>query len=155
MSVNGHLAETLWTRGAGFALSAQSLAELGRADAVEFGHPDPEKMAFNGRHSASLHLLVGFAFELLLKSAYVQLGGTRDIRELGHDLVESLNEAEAAGFSFTTPHLRWIVERIRGAHLAHVFRYGGPDTMDLPDHNLTLACLDTLARETGAVFLRR
>ncbi|HEX4893983.1 MAG TPA: hypothetical protein VFV47_11890, partial [Hyphomicrobiaceae bacterium] len=62
-----------------------------KAIAVERQDPDPEKSVFNGAHSSAIWFLVGFAFELFLKSAIVAKGGRdANIKSVGHDLVKAL-----------------------------------------------------------------
>jgi len=71
----------------------------------------------------------------MLKAAVIAWGGPSDekvLREIGHDLVEALNAAEAAGFTSAAPRLREIVEVMREPFKAHWFRYEKPDAFALP-----------------------
>jgi hypothetical protein len=148
------LADELWTRGASHALSAQALAEFARQEAVSAGAADVEQHAFNGKFSASIHLLIGFSFELLLKSAYILHGGDANAlnRNIRHDLLVALEEAEKAGFISSVQNLRWVVECIREPHIEHQFRYGGAEIIEMPGLELSLPTLDGLVRELGMLI---
>ena len=150
--MNEKLAETLWTTGAGYAAAARILTEEARRDATVRGE-DADELAFNGMLSASTHLLVGFGFELLLKAAFLCLGGDYDllVKKVRHDLVLALDGAQSVGFSIR-PGLRGILEGLREPHLAHHFRYGGPDSIMMPALDQTLPALDTLTRDVGALI---
>ena len=146
------LANNLWTRGAGHLLGAQALFDFAYEEAKASKMPDPEHLAFNGKYSSSVHLLVGFAAELLLKSAYILRGGdSKELgpRGLGHDLVRAFSAAEAQGFSSAAPKLREIVEVLRKPHIEHEFRYGQSDVL-LPEPDDTFAALNYLTGEIQA-----
>ncbi|QLC24623.1 hypothetical protein HFP57_05985 [Parasphingopyxis algicola] len=154
---NVQLADDLWTRGAGHVLGVQALVDAASESAIADGASDVSQMTFNGRHSASIHLLVGFAFELLLKTAFLLHGGnSKDLGPscIGHDLLTALDKAEEVGFQSNCANLRWFVENLREPHKKHWFRYGGPDSVTMPAIELTLPALDALAREVGADLRR-
>ena len=149
------LAKQLWIMGGGHLLGTEAVIERARAYVDEVNADDPEQVIFSGKFSASIHLLIGYAFELLLKSAYLAHGGDPEklgVRGIGHDLIAALDEAEARGFKSGVEHLRWVVERVREPHLAHQFRYGGMDEFEMPDLKHTLAALNGLARELQALL---
>ena len=136
--------------GGGHVIGAEALIERARDYVQEIDAADSEKIIFNGKYSASIHLLIGYAFELLLKTAYLAHGGDPaklGNRGIGHDLIAALNEAEAVGFRSEVITLRWIVEHVRAPHLVHQFRYGGMGTIEMPDLNLTLEAMNGLAYE--------
>lgn len=144
------LARQLWTMGGGHVIGTEAVVERARRYVEEVGAEDPEQVIFNGKYSASIHLLIGYAFELLLKSAYLAHGGDPKklgSRGIGHDLVVALDKAEACGFKSQVEHLRWIVERVREPHLAHQFRYGGMEKIEMPDLKHTLEAMNGLAYE--------
>lgn len=119
--------------------------------AIEIGAEDPNKAVFNGKYSASIYLLLGFSFELLLKSAFVHFGGDpRRLgpRELGHDLGAALRAAEERGFQSNAPHLTEIIDLLQQPHQTHQFRYGGMDEFPVPaDVDVVVASLHHLASE--------
>lgn len=143
-------ADDLWTRGAGHLIGAKALAATAREDAMRTAANDVEQTVFNGKYSASIHLLIGFAFELLLKSAFILNGGNArelSVRGIGHDLLLALDKAEGVGFTSSDPRLRLIAERLRESHLSHQFRYGGLDKFHMPELSVTLLVLETLIVE--------
>lgn len=147
--MNVELADTLWTRSAGHALSAKVLLEEARLHAKESGAKDIDQAVFNGRYSASIHLLIGYAYELSLKAAFLLHGGQPQEmqREIGHDLVRALNKAEERGFKSAVDNLRWVIERIRDPHQTHQFRYGGRDTFEMAALESSFPRLEQLVNE--------
>lgn len=100
------------------------------------GVEDRAKYAFNGPYSLSVQYLLGLGLELMLKSAVVAFDPKADAeylrKELGHDLVASLDQAERRGFKSQAPHLRKLVELLRDPYKQHWFRYERPDQFELP-----------------------
>jgi hypothetical protein len=145
------LARNLWTMGGGHALGAEAVIRHAQDWARETGAEDQEKAVFNGKYSASIYLLLGYAFELLLKAAFIAHGGDPDQlgpRGIGHDLAAALNAAEERGFQSSAPHLTQIVELLHPSHRAHQFRYGGMDEFPLPANvDEVVASLHHLASE--------
>ena len=131
-------------------IAVGALVDVARQHAAEIDAPDIEQWAFNGNYSASIHLLIGFAFELLLKSAYLLSGGDKanlSQRGIGQDLIKAFDSAEELGFRSDAENLRSILEYLREPHLKHYFRYGGPAQIAMPDLDATLVALHTLAGE--------
>ena len=144
------LLEDLWHRGWGHAKAARALAAYSKAEAIDSGVDDIEHYLFNGPQSPSMHLLVGFSFELLLKVAMLLNGAsTKSVRSVGHDLRKALNKAEQLGFVSRTPQLRFVVEGLREMHFKHHFRYGGAETVSMPGLKISLAVLETLSLQLG------
>ena len=144
------LIDDLWTRGGAHVIAVGALVDVARQHAAEIDAPDIEQWAFNGNYSASIHLLIGFAFELLLKSAYLLSGGDKanlSQRGIGQDLIKAFDSAEELGFRSDAENLRSILEYLREPHLKHYFRYGGPAQIAMPDLDATLVALHTLAGE--------
>jgi hypothetical protein len=145
-------AATLWTLGSGHVLALEQLLAAARKEAPSHGLPDSEAMAFNGGLSPSIHLLTGYALELLLKAAIVHHGGTEaDLRKVGHDLPKALDLAEALGFKAAAANLRWVAEGMAQAHRDHQFRYGALDEVDLPPLSVTEKTLEALTLEVGVI----
>lgn len=133
--MNEELARNLWNMGGGHAIGAEAVIRRAQDWAAEIGADDPEKAVFNGKYSASIYLLLGYACELLLKAAFVAHGGDPDQlgpRGIGHDLRAALKAVEERGFQSGAPHLSQIVELLQPSHRAHQFRYGGMDEFPLP-----------------------
>jgi hypothetical protein len=156
IEIGNKLAEDLWVRGAGHLLGAQGLVSYAKDEAAQCSAEDPDRYVFNGKYSASIHLLVGYAFELLLKAAYLIHGGAPKKLQggIGHDLVAALDAAEAAGFQSTVANLRWIVENLREPHHTHQFRYGGLADFEMPLLQHSIPALEALVFELGAPFVR-
>ena len=117
--------------------------------------PDEEGAAFTGAYSPSIHLLIGYSFELPLKATYIHHGGDRDSlrRDLGHDLSSALKAARRAGFRTSIENLVWILEHLRDPHRGHEFRYGQREKVTMPAFSLTLPALNALAREVGELVV--
>jgi len=152
------LINQLWTRAGGHCKSAHRLAAEA---AIEFAdRPNADKLVFNGPYSASIHLLVGFSFELALKTAFLLHGGettrlANGKRGIGHNLTEALNAAEERGFRSSVTNLRWTIEQLAPSHQEHYFRYGGAENVDLPDLATSLPMLNMLVTEVGQLGLSR
>lgn len=154
--MNLALARNLWDMGGGHALGAEAVAQRAHEWAKEIGSEDTQKAIFNGKYSASIYLLLGYSFELLLKSAFIAHGGDPNqlgTRGIGHDLKAALMAAEESGFRSTAPHLHEIIELLQTPHSKHHFRYGGMDDFPLPaDVNEVIANLHHLAQEVQALI---
>lgn len=150
------VARALYEGGRSHALSAKLLyaAAKGYGEAQQID--DPEKFAFNGPYSLSVHYLIGLGLELMLKSAYVASGGKADDKHLrtqiGHDLLRALDLAEAAGFTSEAPRLRDIVSVMRQPYKAHYFRYSRPEEFSLPDFDEVMEMFTELDAELAAKF---
>ena len=143
------LARSLFESGRAHALSAHLLYRA----SIDAGHDqsvaDPEHFAFNGTHSLSVHYLLGLGIELMLKAAICGWDGACDekrLREIGHDLLATLDAAEVAGFHSSAPRLRDLLEVLQEPYKAHWFRYLHPEQFPLPGDFVqvveTLATLD-------------
>lgn len=149
------LADSLWTKGAAHAESAKELSKLAAMRAREKNSPDEEGAAFTGTYSPSIHLLIGYSFELLLKAAYTHHGGDRDSlrRDLRHDLSAVLTAATEAGFETRIDSLAWIVKHLRDPHRGNEFRYGQREKVTMPSFSQSLPALDALVREVGRLVV--
>ena len=148
--MNPKLADNHWTKGASHALSVGALIDRARMEALEAQAEDIQQAVFNGRYSASIHLLAGYALELLLKSACYLHGGEEGrlcSRALRHDLTALLDEAETLNFVTEVPNVRWVAENLREPHLNHQFRYGGAEQVAMPVLEVTLSALYGLCNE--------
>lgn len=154
--MNQELARNLWSMGGGHAIGAEAVVRRAQDWAREIETEDAEKAVFNGKYSASIYLLLGYAFELLLKAAFVAQGGNPKLlgpRGIGHDLSAALDAAEEHGFCSSAPHLREIIELLKPPHLEHQFRYGGMNGFPLPANvDEVLANLNHLAAELQALL---
>ena len=108
--------------------------------------------AFNGPFSLSTQYLLGLGIELMLKSAIVAWDPKVDAeylrKEISHDLVTALDEAERRGLKSEAPHLREIVEILRDPYKKHWLRYEHPPTFNLPaDFDQIVATLTVLESE--------
>jgi hypothetical protein len=116
-------AESLFVVGASHASSARVLDEKGGAE------------DFNGIYSASAYLLIGYAVELSLKAAFIQLGGTvRQARnDIGHSLKGAFAEAGAKGFTSRVADFPFLIEHFEEPHKTHFFRYmTGREGIEVP-----------------------
>ncbi len=144
------LLEGLWHRGWGHATAAGVLARHSENEGAENGTADVDHYVFNGPQSPSMHLLIGYSFELLLKVAMLLNGASeKHVRAAGHDLRKALDRAEALGFVSNSPEMRFTVETLREMHLKHHFRYGGDERVNMPGLKISLSVLDTLVLQLG------
>lgn len=149
--MNLELARNLWTMGGAHSLGAEAVVRRAQEWAKEISAEDPEKAIFNGKYSASIYLLLGYGFELLLKAAFVYHGGDPKQlgpRGIGHDLGAALKAAEENGFRSEAPNLHEIIELLQRPHHDHQFRYGGMDDFPMPANvDEVVASLHHLASE--------
>lgn len=148
------LAHNLYTYGRSHALAADRLYRAAIEDGREKNLDDPESFAFNGPYSLSIYYLPCLGLELLLKAAYLVLGGPNENKELlriGHDLNEALGKAEERGFRSNAPNLREIVDLLCEPYIAHNFRYDMPDELPLPDFMQMVEALQVLDDELKAL----
>lgn len=142
--------ESLWVRAVSHCGCAQELASLALAEAIENCFPDADQVVFNGRHSASIHLLIGFSLELMLKVAFLLEGGdAARLRAIGHDLRKALQHAEGLGFEPLPPKTAWVVDNLHETHLNHHFRYGDEPTIQMPALEDTFSVLNGLYEQLG------
>jgi hypothetical protein len=144
------LADNLWTKGKGHLFGVLAIEQVSRAYAVEHDIEDVERFIFSGRYSASLHLLLGFAAELLTKTAYILHGGEPAlIRKpaIRHDLIALLDAAEERAFTAPDPHTRAILAYLREPHRNHQFRYGEEDEVPMPDLVHTIPALQVMSNQ--------
>lgn len=141
------LADGHWTKGASHTLSLGALIDRARLEALDTGAEDVPQAVFSGKYSASIHLLAGYALELLLKCACYLHGGEEArlrSRAMRHDLTALLDEAEMLGFAFDAANLRFVAEHLREPHLSHQFRYGGAEQVAMPELEITYQPLRAL-----------
>lgn len=141
-------AHNLWSKGKGHLFGVLALEEASRTYASDHDIEDAEKFIFSGHYSASLHLLLGFAAELLTKAAYIFHGGAPEfIRRQGirHDLIRLLDEAEERGFEAPDLRTREIFEYLQEPHLIHQFRYGEEDEIAMPSLVHTVPALQAMS----------
>ncbi len=99
--------------------------------------------AFNGRMSAALFLLLGFAMELSLKAAYLHFGGRKHVakNEIGHSLKKALAAAKLQGYP-ASDELTWIAEALEKPHRTNYFRYlDGPANVEIPEPAIVISAL--------------
>lgn len=148
------LAGALFRRAYSFGLSAIQLAHVATAIAVQRDDANIEKSVFNGAHSPAMWFLVGFAFELFLKSAILATGGSaKEIKTIGHDLVTALEKAEHSGLkiSESTRTSIMVANRThdtRGEN-AFYFRYGESVRADVEAPEAMIASLKELLNQTA------
>lgn len=148
------LAGDLFRRAFSFGLSAVQLAHVATAIAVEREDTNIEKSVFNGAHSPAIWFLVGFAFELFLKSAIVATGGSaQEIKSIGHNLVKALEKAEKSGLALSVS-TRFSIEVANRAHDGRgengfFFRYGDGDGADVETPEAMIASLKELLGQTA------
>lgn len=143
------LARQLYSSGRSHALASIHLFEYSFLYAEKEGIEDKERFSFNGTFSLSVHYLLGLGFELMLKAALAEIGQIKNdkpLRDIGHDLIEALEAAEAVGFASNAPNLRALLEVLNEPFKRHWLRYGRPDEFQLPGDfdqaNETLRVLD-------------
>jgi hypothetical protein len=150
------LAGDLFRRAYSFGLSAIQLAHVATAIAVERQDTDVEKSVFNGAHSPAVWFLVGFAFELFLKSAILATGGrAEDMKSIGHDLVKAMEKAEECGLELLES-TRFSIKVANRAHNIRgenglFFRYGGGISADVETSEAIIASLKDLLSQTASL----
>lgn len=138
-------------------MSAQALVPVAKQRAIADDADDIEQMIFNGPYSVSIHLLIGFGFELFLKAAYLCHGGSAaklGQGGIGHSLPKALSMAEKTGFRSCVGNLGWLIDSIHESHRRNYFRYGGLPGVSMPELTSSLPALETLGREVQ-IPLRR
>lgn len=125
--------------------------EQAKRESVE----DREKYAFNGPYSLSVQYLLGLGLELMLKSAIIACDAGADSeylqKEVRHDLVAALDQAERRGFHSEAPHLRDLVTLLREPYRQHWFRYERPEQFKLPGNfDQVVETLTILEKEVAA-----
>ena len=143
-------ADNLWMKGKGHLQGAIALEQISRTYAADHDIENTEQFVFSGLYSVSLHLLLGFAAELLTKAAYILHGGPPEfVRKpgIGHDLIGLLDAAEERGLSALDPRTREIFEYLRVPHQNHQFRYGEEDEVPMPDLGHTIPALQTMSNQ--------
>ena len=151
------LAGDLFRRAYSFGLSAIQLAHIARAIAVERQDDDIEKSVLNGAHSPAIWFLVGFSFELFLKTAIVAKGGcVDDLKSIGHNLHKALEKAEECGLKISES-TRFSINVANRAHDARgenrlFFRYGGGVGADVETPEAMIASLKELLAQTAPLL---
>lgn len=113
-----------------------------------------EKSVLNGAHSPAIWFLVGFAFELFLKSAIVATGGcAKEIKSIGHDLMKAMARAEERGLEISSS-TRFSVSVINRTHHGQsengfFFRYGDGVSADVESPKAMVASLKELLDQTA------
>lgn len=133
-------------------MGAEALRLTSIEVATSQGSEDVDRIAFNGPLSASMHLLIGYGFELNLKAMFLLHKGDetqlwRGPKAIGHDLIAAIDAAESVGFRTSILSLRWVLENLRDSHLAHHWRYGGAPSITIPALETSLPVLQQLTRE--------
>lgn len=151
------LARLLYQTGRAHAGAACLLYRAAVHHAAEEGIEDPVSHVFNGQNSLSIQVLLGLGLELMLKSAIAALDESADEaflrKEIGHDLVKALDEAEKRGFASQAPHLGDILNVMQAPYGKHWFRYGRPDQFALPDDfDQVVSTLDVFDQELIALL---
>lgn len=148
------LAGDLFRRAYSFGLSAVQLAHVATAIAVEREDINIEKSVLNGAHSPAIWFLVGFAFELFLKSAIVAAGGSvQEIKSIGHNLLKAMEKAAESGLELSAS-TRYSIELANRAHDGRggngfFFRYGDGVSADVETPEAMIASLKELLRQTA------
>jgi hypothetical protein len=148
------LAGDLFRRAFSFGLSADQLAHVAAAIAVERGDTNIEKSVFNGAHSPAIWFLTGFAFELFLKSAIVASGGSaKDVKSIGHNLIKALEDAENRGLK-VSDDTRFSIGVANRAHYGRgengfFFRYGDGASAEVQNPEAMIASLKELLGQTA------
>lgn len=145
-----NLANEQWQKAAGHVESIRALIDAASRRAELQEATDIDEAAFSGVFSVSIHLLIGYSFELLLKAACLHNGGSeKSLRAIGHDLTKAYNGATSLGFESKAPELLWILTHLRKPHLTNEFRYGTNETVPMPPFSASLPALDVLVAEVG------
>ena len=148
------VAGDLFRRAFSFGLSAVQLAHVATAIAIERDDTNIERSVFNGAHSPAIWFLVGFAFELFLKSAILAAGGSvQEIKSIGHNLVKALEKAEQSGLELSAS-TRFSIEVSNRAHNGRgksgfFFRYGDGFSADVETPEAMIASLNELLCKTA------
>ncbi len=148
--IAAHLFET----GRAHALAADRLYRAAFEDGMQRSPDDPELFAFNGTYSLSVYYLVCLGLELMLKAAYVGVGGPSDnasLRSIGHSLVSAFDAATAMGFQSIAPRLIETIASLKEPYKAHFFRYDRPDAFLLPTFPQLIDTLLVLDEELRAL----
>lgn len=144
-----HRAETLWTKGSSCQKGAQVILSqaLASSDQVKPGHT-MEQYVHSGPLSVPLYILVGTAFELLLKCGITLASGEyrRDWLKIkiGHDLTRALKAAREAGFEPQIDGLANAVSYLSKPYSRHFFRYESPSSFNVPDMKQSVEILAKL-----------
>lgn len=151
------LARQLYHVGRSHAGAACLLYRAAVEHAAEDGAGDPLSVAFNGPNSLSITYLLGLGLELILKAAIVAWDDSADEKylqkEVRHDLVKALDEAEKRGFGSEAPYLRPILETLRDPYAKHWLRYTHPEEFALPgDFDQVVATLEIVEAEMIAIL---
>jgi hypothetical protein len=148
------LSGDLFRRAFSFALSAIQLVHVASAIAVERKDIDVDKSVLNGAHSPAIWFLVGFAYELFLKSAIVAAGGdSKEIKSIRHNLVRALEKAEDLGLELSV-NTRLSIEVANRTHdgpgaNGYFFRYGDGAGADVVTPEVMIASLKELLDQTA------
>jgi hypothetical protein len=123
----------------------------------EEGIEDRDTYVFNGPNSLAITYLLGLGLELMLKGAIVALDPGADARylqkEIGHDLLAALDQAEHRGFASQAGNLRQLVDVLRDPYRQHWLRYERPDQFNLPDNfEQIVAILEAVEGDIKAVL---
>ena len=109
----------------------------------------------NVHMNVPFYLLLGFALEIVLKAAFVHLGGDIQVakRDIGHDLPRALASAKAQGFQPENDHLAWLAETMADVHRNHSFRYlTGDGELRVADETCSLRIVDDLVVQVGQLL---
>lgn len=101
------------------------------------------------------YLLVGFSIEIVLKAAFIQLGGGMNYAKdvIRHDLPKALAAASENGFQPENKQLNWLVETMADVHRNHSFRYlAGDNELRVADESCCLSILDDLVAQVGKLI---
>lgn len=151
------LAGDFFRRAFSFGLSAVQLCHVATAIAVEREDPDIEKSVLNGAHSPAIWFLVGFAFELFLKSAIIAKGeSAQEVTRIRHNLMKALHRAEELGLKLSegTRFSIGVANRShnnRGEN-AFFFRYAGGVNTLVETPEAMIASLEELLDQTALFF---
>jgi hypothetical protein len=151
-AVSKDVAQRLHVLGRSHGMGANRLWARAHEEGIRMGLGNIDDFAFSGPFSLSVNLLAGLSFELLLKSAYVALGGqSKDSylrNEIGHDLVIALERAKEQGFYSQAPYLEEVVGRINEPYKKNWFRYNPQDVL-LPEFEAINSALVSLEADVG------
>lgn len=145
-----NFARQLWECGRAHGVSAQLLYRAALNEAQVHLPEDPERFAFNGSYSLSIYNLIGLAFELMFKAAFVASGGDgsdQSLKRIGHNLDCCLHEAKEQGFVSHAPNLTEIIRVMGVPYRKHFFRYARPDEFAVPNLQQVFECFAVLDDE--------